>query len=138
MKKHRLAAIMAVMSVLVGCSSNKAGSNTGEIPETREETSDYTNMVTERNDETVINAALPKELVQIPEEYFEESNYPGTLVELEYDTYESMKYEEQKQVLHKRAIIYLPYSYSQEKTYNVFYLMHGGWSDETTYLGTPD
>lgn len=40
-------------------------------------------------------------------------------------------------MLHKRAIVYLPYGYSEEERYNVFYLMHGGWSDETTYLGTP-
>ena len=38
----------------------------------------------------------------------------------------------------KRAIVYLPYDYSEENKYNVFYLMHGGWSNETTTLGTPD
>ena len=47
---------------------------------------------TERNEKTVTNATLPKELVQIPKRYFEESEYPGTLVELNYDTYESMPY----------------------------------------------
>lgn len=67
-------------------------------------------------------ATLPKELAQIPEDYFEESEYPGTLVELEYDTYESMAYEEQGQVLHKRAIVYLPYGYSEEKKYGGLYL----------------
>lgn len=67
-----------------------------------------------------------------------ESEYPGTLVELGYDTYESMTYEEQETVLRKRAIVYLPYGYSEDTQYNVFYLMHGGWSDETTYLGTPE
>ena len=59
-------------------------------------------------------------------------------MELEYDTYESMTYEEQEQVLHKRAIVYLPYGYSEDTQYDVFYLMHGGWSNETTDLGTPD
>ena len=49
-----------------------------------------------------------------------------------------MAYEEQEQVLHKRAIVYLPYGYSENAKYNVFYLMHGGWSNETTYLGTPE
>ena len=74
----------------------------------------------------------------IPNPSNSESEYPGTLVELEYDTYESMTYEEQETVLHKRAIVYLPYGYSEDTQYNVFYLMHGGWSDETTYLGTPE
>lgn len=94
--------------------------------------------ITERGEKTVTTVTLPKELAQIPEDYFEESEYPGTLVELEYDTYESMTYEEQGQVLHKRTIVYLPYGYSEKEKYNVFYLMHGGWSDETVYLGTPD
>lgn len=90
------------------------------------------------NSTTITNAALPEELAAIPQDYFSESDQPGTLVELEYDTYESMTYDEKDQVIHKRAIVYLPYGYSEDMEYNVFYLMHGGWSDETTYLGTPE
>lgn len=139
MKKCRLlAVILALVFILARCNSNNAGSNTGEMPESRVEETSADKEMTERGDEMVTTATFPKELVQIPEDYFEESGYPGTLVELEYDTYESMTYEEQNQVLHKRAIVYLPYDYSEEEKYNVFYLMHGGWSDETTYLGTPD
>lgn len=139
MKKYRLLTVILILAfILAGCNSNKAGSSTSKIPETRvEETSDGTE-ITRREDGIVTAATLPKELAQIPEDYFEESEYPGMLVELEYDTYESMTYEEQNQVLHKRAIVYLPYGYSEEEKYNVFYLMHGGWSNETTYLGTPD
>lgn len=84
------------------------------------------------------DSLIPGKPSQIPQEYFEESDHPGTLAELNYDTYESMTYEDHAQVLHKRAIVYLPYGYSEDKSYNVFYLMHGGWSDETTYLGTVD
>lgn len=40
-------------------------------------------------------------------------------------------------MLNKRAVVYLPHGYNPQQKYNVFYLMHGGWSDETTYLGTP-
>ena len=87
---------------------------------------------------TITNATLPEELAAIPQDYLSESDQPGTLVELEYDTYESMTYSEKDLVIHKRAIVYLPYGYSEDIEYNVFYLMHGGWSDETTYLGTPD
>lgn len=32
--------------------------------------------------------------------------------------------------------MYLPYGYSEEEKYNVFYLSHGGWSNETTLMGT--
>lgn len=41
-------------------------------------------------------------------------------------------------MLHKRAVVYLPYGYDESKKHPVFYLMHGGWSDETAYLGSPD
>ena len=34
--------------------------------------------------------------------------------------------------------MYLPYGYSESEKYNVFYLMHGGWSNETMWLGTPE
>jgi hypothetical protein len=34
--------------------------------------------------------------------------------------------------------VYLPFGYTNEEQYNVFYLMHGGWSNETGTLGTPD
>lgn len=32
--------------------------------------------------------------------------------------------------------MYLPYGYSEDQKYNVFYLSHGGWSNETTIMGT--
>lgn len=91
-----------------------------------------------REETGVTSGSFPENLEQIPQEYFTPAQQEGTLVELEYDTYESMSYEEKETVLHKRAIVYLPYGYSEDTPYNVFYLMHGGWSDETTYLGTPD
>jgi len=81
---------------------------------------------------------VPQELETIPEEYFSSATQQGTLVELYYDTYESKTYEQKTQQLKKRAIVYLPYGYSENQKYNVFYLMHGGWGNETTTIGTPD
>ena len=81
--------------------------------------------------------AIPQELKTIPPEFTSPAEQQGTLIELNYDTYESMTYEQQTQRLTKRAIVYLPYGYTEETQYNVFYLMHGGWSNETTTLGTP-
>lgn len=134
-----LSVVLVFALALTGCSTAASGNSTVETPETKmEETPAGTDEAEERKDETVTKAVFPKELEQIPADYFEESESPGTLVELEYDTYESMTYGERSQVLHKRAIVYLPSGYSEEEKYNVFYLMHGGWSDETTYLGTPD
>lgn len=34
----------------------------------------------------------------------------------------------------KHALVYLPYGYSAKQKYNVFYLMHGGGTDEEFYL----
>ncbi|MET0990309.1 MAG: alpha/beta hydrolase-fold protein [Glaciihabitans sp.] len=48
-----------------------------------------------------------------------------------------MTYAQKTRKLSKRAIVYLPYDYNADKQYNVFYLMHGGWSNETSTLGTP-
>ncbi len=142
MKKSRLlASALAALVILSGCSQNQitANAEAETIGSERKETSEeISGMSAPGNDEMITNANLPSELVQIPQEYFTESEYPGTLTELEYDTYESMTYEQQDHVLHKRAIVYLPYGYSDDVSYPVFYLMHGGWSDETTYLGTPD
>ena len=81
---------------------------------------------------------IPKELQEIPSEYFTEADRKGSLVELNYETYESKTYEQKSKKLNKRAIVYLPYGYSEDEKYNVFYLMHGGWSNETTWLGTPE
>ena len=80
---------------------------------------------------------LPRELAVIPQGFSTAAVRQGTLVELTYDTYESMTYEQKTQKLTKRAIGYLPYGYTEQQQYNVFYLMHGGWSNETTTLGTP-
>lgn len=74
---------------------------------------------------------------EIPSIYFTPSTNAGTLEDLYYTTYESFSYESKDREITKHAIIYLPYGYSEEKKYDVFYLMHGGWSNENTTLGTP-
>lgn len=83
------------------------------------------------------NSNIPGKIEEIPQSYYTLANEQGTLEELYYDTYESMTYDEKSQILNKRAIVYLPYGYSNDEKYDIFYLMHGGWSNETTTLGTP-
>jgi enterochelin esterase-like enzyme len=82
--------------------------------------------------------SLAPELTEIPEAFFSPSREQGKLVALHYTTYESMTYAQRAQELSKRAIVYLPYGYNPDRRYNVLYLMHGGWGDETTTLGTPN
>lgn len=87
---------------------------------------------------TQIAHPVPRELVPIPAGYRQTAGEKGTLVQLSYPTWESKTYGQKSRKLAKRAIVYLPYGYSKEKKYNVFYLMHGGWGNETTTLGTPE
>ena len=81
---------------------------------------------------------IPDTPLQIPDDYYSAASEQGTLERLEYMTYESFSYEERTKMLTKTAYVYLPYGYSEDEQYNVFYLMHGGWANETTYLGTPE
>ncbi|MFT8329959.1 alpha/beta hydrolase [Bifidobacterium psychraerophilum] len=81
---------------------------------------------------------VPEELETIPAGYGAPASQQGTLTELAYDTYESTTYEQKTQRLAKRAMVYLPYNYDAKQQYNVFYLMHGGFADETRVLGTPE
>ena len=137
MKKYRLpAVILAVMVLAAGCGQNRTGNGAEEEDPVRTaESSDETGGVAAVNEETVTNAVLPEELSEIPQDYFSESEYQGTLVELEYDTYESMTYEEHSQVLHKRAIVYLPYGYDENQEYDILYLLHGTGGFEDYWIG---
>ena len=96
------------------------------------------------HDETVMGwlfserSTIPEELEYVPESYEQPAEHPGTLEKLEYQTWESLSYVEHSQRLTKTAWVYLPYGYTAERQYNAMYLSHGGWSNETTIMGTPD
>ena len=79
---------------------------------------------------------IPKNLEVISKDYREPTTQKGTLVQIDYETWESFSYEQHSQKLKKKAWVYLPYNYNEEQRYNIFYLSHGGWSNEETVLGT--
>ncbi len=81
---------------------------------------------------------FPAELMTIPASYSEPCDQAGHVERFEYDTFEAFSYGDQTQPLTKNAMVYVPYGYDASKRYNIVYLMHGGWSDQTTYLGTPE
>lgn len=86
-----------------------------------------------------INARdIPEVLPQIPTAYSQPAEQEGQLVRLDYDTWESFSYANHTQKLTKTAWIYVPYGYDANERYNVFYYMHGGWSNETSILGTDE
>jgi enterochelin esterase-like enzyme len=94
-------------------------------------------VVTEVNTGSNNEYPVPQELKVISQEYFQPANQRGTLLDLYYDTYESFSYAEKSIPLKKHAVVYLPYGYSKDQKYDVFYLMHGGGGDENMSLGTP-
>lgn len=77
-----------------------------------------------------------KELEYIPEGYERPAKQQGTLEKLTYHTWESFTYEEHTQQLEKEAWVYVPCNYNKDEKYNIMYLSHGGWSNETTIMGT--
>lgn len=85
-----------------------------------------------------LSGTVPDELDYIPDGYENPATQQGTLNKLTYDTWESFSYEQKSNKITKEAWVYLPYGYTDEEEYNVFYLSHGDWSNETTLMGTDD
>ena len=85
-----------------------------------------------------LSGTVPDELEYIPDGYENPATQQGTLNKLTYDTWEAFSYEQKSNKITKEAWVYLPYGYTDEEEYNVFYLSHGGWSNETTLMGTDD
>ena len=83
-----------------------------------------------------LSGTVPDELEYIHDGYENPATQQGTLNKLTYDTWESYSYEQKSNKITKEAWVYLPYGYTDEEEYNVFYLSHGGWSNETTLMGT--
>lgn len=83
-----------------------------------------------------LSGVIPDKLEYIPDSYKQPATQQGTLNKLTYQTWESFTYENHTQHLTKDAWVYLPYDYLQDQQYNIFYLSHGGWSNETTLMGT--
>ena len=81
---------------------------------------------------------IPDDLRHIPESYRIPAEHEGTLELLTYDTWESLHYNQQSKRLTKEAWVYVPYGYDPDIRYPVFYISHGGWSNETSTLGTSE
>ncbi len=125
--------LLALVIVITGCSMKNGNDNTKN---TESNEGSITSTVDEKEGDSMNR--LPKELNDIPSDYYKPIEGGGTLVNLNYKTYESFSYAEKSKILEKRAVVYLPAGYSEDKKYNVLYLMHGGWSNEITYMGSPE
>lgn len=61
----------------------------------------------------------------VPEAYKTPADHQGHIDTLEYVTGNRTK----------RALVYVPYGYTEDQQYNILYLMHGAWGNETTFFG---
>ena len=142
MKKKILSLLLSlvVLITLAACGSGQETAASAETKEAAEqETLKESGMQAEGSkvDLFTKNARdIPKELVVISAEYRKPAAQEGTLAKLNYETWESFSYEQHSQKLNKTAWVYLPYGYDEKQAYNIFYLSHGGWSNEETVLGT--
>lgn len=90
----------------------------------------------EKTVKTDSDGRIPDKLEEIPNSYESRAGQQGTLEKLTYQTWESFTYAQHSRRLSKTAWVYLPYGYTPDKKYNIFYLSHGGWSNEETIMGT--
>ena len=69
-----------------------------------------------------------------PEDVYEPVSHAGKLVRV---CYASESYDEEKRMIEKDALVYLPYGYgaSEQKRYPVLYLMHGGGGNSDELFG---
>ena len=140
MKKYMVIILMLITLSLIfaACASQTPDtSESSEVSGSESGSTEIENSGMSSDTEKGINR-FPASLTPIPDSYLTEAEQQGTLQDLYYDTYESFSYNEKSQRLQKHAVVYLPYGYDESKQYPVFYLMHGGWSNEYTYLGSPD
>ena len=148
MKKIILFLIIAFLICLLAACSKTAETfkteNAESMPQSSlntESSSDESDRQKETEDMTkqLSNTGrIPDVLEEIPDEYYSPADHAGSLNKLSYQTWESFSYDEHSQALTKEAWVYLPYGYSEGQQYNIFYLSHGGWSNETTIMGTAD
>lgn len=143
-RRNKAAALLCLIALLI-CMLTACGTS-GDGTGDSSTSSDYkTELNTEPSDmDNAINPSennnlsgiVPDELEYIPDGYTRPAEHAGTMEKLTYDTWESFTYEQHSQKLTKEAWVYLPYGYTEEQKYNVMYISHGGWSNETTVMGT--
>ncbi|MDE6852511.1 MAG: hypothetical protein K2J67_08480 [Lachnospiraceae bacterium] len=123
-------AILLVCMALSGCALEKnpkkseGDSGKKESPEPVNLLEDSQKMRYKRN-----------EIEEVPGGYVQTCKNSGTIEILEYT---AKDYTGSEKECDKRAKVYLPYGYDEERIYPVFYLMHGGGDDESWYFGETD
>ena len=76
---------------------------------------------------------MQKKFINTPDVYYRPAAKQGSLNRIFYP---SKTYDEAAGIIEKDALVYLPYGYeTDERAYNVFYLMHGGGGNSDEVFG---
>lgn len=76
---------------------------------------------------------MQKEFINTPNAYYQPAAQQGNLQRIFYF---SKTYNEAAGIIEKDALVYLPYGYdTEDRDYNVFYLMHGGGGNSDEVFG---
>lgn len=118
MKRKLLASVLLLLVMALSACDNSQVSE--QMP--TENTERSTEMTVETPEKTPHQTGMS---TPVPEAYFEASENPGSIMEIQY---ESKDYARDESDVLKTAYVYLPYGYDDGDTdtrYNICYLMHG-------------
>lgn len=135
--KKRINIFLAAL--MVGCLAACGNTNETSVPvspqsqSTVSEDSDTEPEVQEEMS-TVPSVNIPVlgEIQEVSAEYLQESNQPGTIERVDYQT---ESYTNIGELQDKYAYVYVPYNYDETQQYEVLYLLHGGGGSVESYFG---
>lgn len=116
-KKVLLALVICLAFSIVGCTAQQPSKKAADTPAARADHVD-----------------VPESIDAIPDSYQTPCDERGTL---DYFYYDGPALEDGGDNS-KYAIVYLPYGYDADESYDVLYLMHGAGGSVEGQLGTPD
>ena len=148
MKKVISVALLVSMlcAFLIGCSSNQSAGETTSPATTEAAATPAMEIPAKEPSAPTVLDLNPDEKagyetfvtkLALPKDKKQASNQPGTVIEIFYTTHAYALEEKtgEEIVVEKSALVYLPYGYDENKSYDILYLMHGGGESQYYWLG---
>ena len=133
-KKQLVSFIMAFMVgsiFMVGCG---AGNHLAREDKITQEPDNYDNDAEQTTEVPDNYDNEAEQITEVPDNYYNEARHQGTLEKFSYQT---TGYDGQHDIYTSSAMVYLPYGYDENDTetkYNILYLQHGAYGNETTWM----
>lgn len=134
MKKKIALFLAAMMSVCLLAACGNADTDSAPASSQPQSTEEETEPQTQEEAVTVPADSIPTldEIREVPAAYLQESDQPGTIERVDYQT---ASYTDPDETQDKYAYIYIPYGYDETQQYDVLYLLHGGGGSVETCFG---